>query len=69
MNNVNLKCDGRNYEQRLWDDYALCLMFPRHVPECIPDEVIGAELRQLAVTEVLPWMYTPDEDFLLAGEE
>jgi hypothetical protein len=66
---VNLKCDGRTYEQRLWDDYALALVFPRRVPEWIDDAEVSARLRKLAATEVLPWSHSPDEEFLLAGEE
>lgn len=66
---VELKCDGRNYEQRLWDNFALCLVLGRRFPGHTDDADISATLRYLAATEVPPWEYTPDEEFLLAGEE
>ena len=66
---VEVKNDPRSYEQRLWDTYALCLVMPRHFPEYVDSADISATLRHLAATEVPPWQYTPDEEFLLAGEE
>jgi len=64
---VNL--DPRNYWQRLWDKWSLCLVFPRQIPEWVDDWIIEQKLAELEATEVAPWEHCPDEEFLLAGEE
>lgn len=46
--------DPRSYEQRLWDEYSLALIFPRFLPEWMPDETISARLHELKEEERLP---------------
>jgi hypothetical protein len=53
--NVELIADRRTYEQRVWDDFALALILPRHFPEHVSDADISATLRHVAATELLPW--------------
>lgn len=47
--------DPRNYEQRVWDDYALALIMPRFIPEFMPDDIISMRLHELKDEEKLPW--------------
>jgi hypothetical protein len=42
-------------ERRLWNDYALALMYPRNLPDNYPDEAITADLKFLATNHRLPW--------------
>ena len=52
---VELRADPRNVEQRIWDEFALCLILPRRFPEWTDDADISATLRHVARTERLPW--------------
>lgn len=47
--------DPRSFEQKLWDDYSLALIFPRFVPEFVEDQEIDWWLYHLHETEPLPW--------------
>jgi hypothetical protein len=47
--------DPRSFEQRLWDDFSLALIFPRFIPSFVEDEVIDEYLYRLDETERLPW--------------
>jgi len=40
---------------KVWREYALCLIAPRHFPEWMPDEQIEAMMRHLWSTEHCPW--------------
>jgi hypothetical protein len=39
----------------LYREYALALIWPRSVPEYIPDGVVSAQLNECARREKLPW--------------
>jgi len=47
--------DSRSFEQRLWDEFSLALIFPRFVPSFVEDDVIDEYLYRLHETERLPW--------------
>ncbi len=66
---VQLKCDRRSHLTRVWDQYALAGICFRSAPDWVSWEEIDEVLRKIETTEVLPWKHTPDEEFLLAGEE
>jgi hypothetical protein len=54
-NAARVNLDPRSFEQRLWDDYSLALIFPRFVPSFVEDDVIDEYLYRLNETERLPW--------------
>lgn len=52
---ARVEVDSRSFEQRLWDEFSLALIFPRQVPEWIDDVDINEHLYRLHATERLPW--------------
>lgn len=53
--NKPVTIDPRSFEQKLWDDYSLALIFPRFIPSFIEDQTINEHLYRLHATERLPW--------------
>ena len=43
------------WEARTWREYSLAGLFPRVIPEYIPDETISFYLRKCAAENRLPW--------------
>jgi hypothetical protein len=44
------------YERTIWHEYSLAGIFPRSIPEYIPDDVIGLKLRECQRDNELPWI-------------
>ena len=42
-----VELDPRSFEQRLWDEFSLALIFPRFIPSIIDDETIDAYLHHV----------------------
>jgi hypothetical protein len=42
-------------EARMWREYALAGIFPRSIPEYIPDDVIAEKIRECEANNFLPW--------------
>jgi hypothetical protein len=56
--------EAKARERRLWTLYALCLEYPRNLPDAYPDEAITADLEFLASNRRVPWEI--DEEFFEA---
>jgi len=39
----------------MWREYALAGIFPRSIPEYIPDDVIAEKIRECEANNFLPW--------------
>lgn len=59
--------DSLPYAERRAEDLRLCGVWGRQWPQYYAPS--AEELVERAKGEVLPWSYTPDEEFLLAAEE
>jgi hypothetical protein len=55
VNAEHVELDPRSFEQRLWDDFSLALIFPRFIPSFIEDSVINEWLYRVNANERLPW--------------
>ena len=64
---VEVKNDPRSYEERRIADLQLCLVFPRSWPQYGRPSV--EQMIEESRNEILPWEFTPDQEFLLAAEE
>lgn len=59
--------DSLPYAERRVRDLQLCLVWGRQWPQYYTPT--ADEMIERAKDEILPWSYTPDEEFLLCGEE
>lgn len=51
-----LDVDTIRTDKKIWNEYALGMVFPRFLPEYAPDHEISQELRECARTMTLPWL-------------
>ena len=51
----------RQIESEIWEEMALALIFPRHIPEWIDDQTISDWIWRTIANEKLPWEVS-DED-------
>lgn len=61
------RADSRSAMQRRFDDLMLAGIIGRQRPQWAGER--SEQLFNETADLVLPWQYTPDEPFLLAGEE